>query len=290
MPHHISSIAHHFLLPSDQESTEGETCSLEFAVASPGGTRSGAFAAAGLLAGFSWLGEEHRDKHAGHPFLSHADLFLHEAHEPKWSAVAYLDPANWKRLEEPVVPDFSPRGPGSGASWEVLKPTISGGVESPSVRREIHVHHLGEVGDVFLEWTDAHRAVDGPRVGRPGVRTGLVWCIQDREAGSLTLALTLGRLLSALNPDHLEILVLPDRWSDDGRQGLVDRIQRLGRRGKSRSRPDPVRIQELARCAWPVPAVGVTLLELSGDGRMASGCSAALREVAGRLVDSAKIP
>ncbi len=53
--------------------------------------------------------------------------------------------------------------------------------------------------------------------GISGTTDGLVWCLLEKEAVSLIAAYQLGRLISLLQPQQVEILIFPDSWSKTGK-------------------------------------------------------------------------
>ena len=283
LPHHISAIAHHFLPAAEEEFFYSRAPALDLAVASSGGTSIGAFVAAGLLACFfngeSASGQKEPNQHLG----KGGSVYLHEAEDTRWSAVAYLD-SPLRQVQAAQDPrSLLSSGLGSGGSWRVRDAAIPGGSDHESPAREIHVHHLGDAVVSLLEWNDARRALGPGLVPRRGVRTGLVWCIQDWEAGSLARAQILGRLLEALDPDRLEVLVFPDLWPGNDTQGRLERSRQAVRRRNPQSRSDPGKIKELVACLQPSVRVSVTLLKAGGEGKMAVGCSVAMVDVARRL-------
>lgn len=72
--------------------------------------------------------------------------------------------------------------------------------------------NLGCVDEAALgRW---ERAAPGPAGGDGG--DGLVWCLRAAEAGRLAAAYRLGRLLQALAPAQLKLLVFPDVRLADG--------------------------------------------------------------------------
>ncbi|MBU8871915.1 MAG: hypothetical protein KOO60_13695 [Gemmatimonadales bacterium] len=255
-------------------------------MASPGDCPASAFATAGVLAGFSNFGSMAGDRDLDPPFGTAQDIYLHEVSDPKWSARSYLDSALYRKCEDKGSGEYLRPGLGSGGSWQLLNEVDSRERPSHSPRRKIHVHHLGQMTGALLEWADTLGSLDPIPSDRKGVRTGLVWCIQDREAGSLCQAQTLGRLLAVLNPDCLEILLFPGLWSEKTLPGWLGRIQNAARGGVTSTRPDVVEIGKLVGCLQPRIEANVTLLDTAGDGKMAAVCSPGMLDVARRLTAS----
>ena len=59
----------------------------------------------------------------------------------------------------------------------------------------------------------------------PGTRSGgLVWCLQEDEAGRFGPNYFLGRLAEVVQPGRIEILLFPNAWSSAGQPGWLDEI------------------------------------------------------------------
>ena len=199
-PHHISSIAHLFL---EESRPKGAGVSVpeifRCAVAAPGGAAISAFAAAGLALG------------------SPGSATLAEGDRIRWSAGTYFN-CEAGELRVRVGADEGHRN-----TWKV-----SPAPEDPEVAAqtgEIHWNHLGCVGGVEMGHLESLAA--GRSAGLlPETRSGgLVWCLQEDEAGRFGPNYFLGRLAEVVKPGRIEILLFPNAWSSVGQPGWLDEIR-----------------------------------------------------------------
>ena len=204
-PHHISSIAHLFLEESRPEGVGDSVPDIcRCAVAAPGGAAISAFAAAGLTLGSpgsSTLGEDNRVR------WSAGTYFNHEGGESRVFAGVDEDHRNtWTVTAEARGKNFGSHGDAS--------PT-----------REIHWNHLGCVGRVEMAHLESLAAVRSGGL-LPGTRSGgLVWCLQEDEAGRFGPNYYLGRLAEVVKPRRIEILLFPNAWSWAGQPGWLEEIR-----------------------------------------------------------------
>jgi len=206
--HHISSIAHLFLEEGRLDSAgdpRGGIC--QCAVAAPGGAAISAFASAGLA------------------FGSPGSSILAEDDQVRWSAGTYFTDEAASSRVRPGVPDRQRK------TWVVSAEARAHAFGSPMEEsfaepaREIHWNHLGRVGRVELAHLESMAAARS--AGRLPMTPsgGLVWCLQEDEAGRFGPSYILGRLAEVIKPGRIEILLFPDAWSSAGRPGWLNEIR-----------------------------------------------------------------
>lgn len=279
LPHHISSIAHHFLAPEGEDANSGADENAHWCVASPADSPASAFAAAGLLSGLPHPRPDQGP--AEDEVVLPGGRFLHEIPGAQWSALSNLDPAQCRPLGS------GPRsGPVSSAythTWEFTSSAEARDAVEPGAPG-VHVHHLGSASEELLELLEAQRAVF-PAHERSGAGPStLAWCIEDRHCGSLSNVHRLGRMLTVLDAGCLELLVFPDAAASrrTWRERIPARIQSHDRN----ARVDLAETLDMVSCLCPGLPVRTTRLEASGEPGRASSSFAALRSVALRLAGS----
>lgn len=257
--HHIRAVADLFLDPpaavvaAAPFRAVADTHAYRFAVAAAGHGFLAAWTAAGLARASLALGgpgartgrmrvtleEWHRQPWAAEPFLGGGDRErLRALFRPLAFGHAECDARRWLSGVEVVQPRFRGESPGD---------------EPGAVCAWIN---LGGLGERSLAALEAARAWDG---GTPFGEhlDGLVWCVCADEASGLRTAYSLGRLVAALRPRQLKLLVFS---------------------AGPAAEPQPVEVQKrreaLARLA--APAAAVELLAEIPDPRRALAAESSL--------------
>ncbi len=253
-PHHISSIAHLFLEESRPGIVGDSTRDIcQCAVAAPGGAAISAFAAAGLAlgsSGSSTLVEDNRIRWSAGTFLisegGHGRVFAGEDgdHRNTWTIAA------------------EKRGRNSAAQPEA----------APA--RGIQWNHLGCVGRTEMAHLESLAAVRTAGLLPGNGSGGLVWCLQEDEAGQFGPNYYLGRLAEVVRPDRIEILLFPNAWSSAGQPGWLDEICTIAALRYDSS--DLARIVRLAEKSCDGIPVGVH--QVAGEDNLAAGFSRAGQE------------
>lgn len=228
-PRHIRSVADHFLGPSPAQPRPapaaepgrgGEPArSYSFAVAAAGDGRLAAQVAAGL----AWCtlpGKGGGRAAAGGPGLR---VWLEDRHAGPWAAWTFLAAESGGRWSSRRGPELD-RGPAAGraglvgeSSLPAASPAAWGGADPVAAAVAVQWLNLGCVdGPALSRWETAGPSPGAAAGGAGAGGDGLVWCLRAAEAGRLAAAYRLGRLLQALAPTQLKLLVFPSVRSDNG--------------------------------------------------------------------------
>lgn len=186
-PHHISSVAHMFFADSERPGVASSRPSREVVVATPSGGAAAAWTAANLALATERLSRNLRVR-------------LSERHDQDHSGAALL-PAT-SRVPLPSLPNQA-----EVTSIEVRsdRTAATGGDDW------IHWRHLGRVDQRLLNDWEAAGRIPAVVMTAATSWTGLVWCLDCADVGSLVAGQYLGRLLRVMRAAQLEIVV------DEGR-------------------------------------------------------------------------
>jgi hypothetical protein len=217
--HHIESVAHHFLAAVSPRSASASTAATansraglacDFAVAAYSSGRLSSDAAAWLTLASLPVAD------APPPSRSPLRVQLHDLGQDQEAASAgvaldrllcahaELGPCRLLPARPAPDPDGRSSGHWTGVEVTVGTPPIDAG--TPLIRWL----HLGTAGATCLERLETSARFRRSRsAGRP-CRDGLVWCLQAGEAGCWRAAYALGRVMSALQPGLLKVLVFAD--------------------------------------------------------------------------------
>lgn len=140
-------------------------------------------------------------------------VYISESPWVPWSALSQL-PAG---VLEELAPDDTPLGwpesrPGQEQIWRVGE---AKDIDDTDGGASWMVQNLGPLKSSQLDKLEALGMAEGwPWQVLPRMR-GLVWCLGAGQAHTLTCAHLLGRVLAWLRPEHLEIIVLNERGTED---------------------------------------------------------------------------
>ena len=255
--HHISSIAHLFF--AEDESAAAEAPALEahkFVVTCFNESRISAFACAGLATGTRTLVAE------GAPW----SVQLQESSDVPWSAHPFL-PADTHRNR---VDHGRAMGDGLLGIWQ--RPGAAG------------------ASGRWVQWSHQNADGVGLEAGNIGQETAptLVVCLLVRELGQWEMAFNLGRLLGAIQPQRLEVLVFPDTWAQDLKPdwGLRFWHDRVG----AQDRDLLAQCHNLTRAIGGVCPVTITALPKGESEDGDRNCGAILQKIALRLTSDFSPP
>ena len=195
-PHHISSIAHHFLGEVDGPEVRLRSGQKDLVVCSASTGPLGAWVSAGLV----------RSLKAGSVILAESSLLA-------WSATSYLQEEGLDLLD----PLAGPRS--SRVSEDYLwrfqspesdraAPAKSGADPAGADESQVVLRNLGTLNNRRLGELEAVHLLGNPSGSLLPGADALVWCLTPEEAGALGATYTLGRALALFRPLHLEVLVV----------------------------------------------------------------------------------
>lgn len=197
-PHHISSIAHHFLDETTEVSHEPVKVR-EMTFCGPGRGSLIAWVCAGTL------------RH-----LVKQGVLLAESATLPWSAASFLQDLPLIDFSEPDHPAIC-----TGEDSRFWSVPVDEGVSQLNSQPwgatpELLIRNLGTLNNHQLTHLEAAAMQPSSLGGSCSGSDLVLWCLTPSEANSLAGAYTLGRALALMKPRHLEVMVLPENFLQAG--------------------------------------------------------------------------
>jgi len=225
--HHIRAVADHFLAPprvatcpaSGRDAPGGAPRRFRFAVAAADSGALAAWLCARLAAASLRLPMA--------PGAAPAHVTLEEWHRQPWSAGPFLGGSDREHLAQLFRPPRFGARPEGTRRWacgvELSPPRLNGGADPDRGAIGLAWLNLGRLTAGILEALEALHGWDGGAPLAEGL-DGLVWCRDAVRGARLRDAYRLGRLIAAMGPRQVRLVVVGDSGVHAGDVALARRV------------------------------------------------------------------